>query len=70
VLPPGTPKERLQILSKALQETLKDKEFLAETEKAKLDLNPVTDEELKKAVEGIFKLDSVMLAKLKDILFK
>jgi len=70
VLPPGTPKERLQILSKALQETLKDKEFLAETEKAKLDLNPVTDEELRKAVDGIFKLDSVMSAKLKDILFK
>lgn len=70
VLPPGTPKEREQILSKALQETLKDKEFLAETEKAKLDLNLVTREELEKAVAGIFKIDSTMSAKLKDILFK
>jgi len=70
VLPPGTPKDREEILSKALQEILKDKEFLAETEKAKLDLNHVTGEELEKAVAGIFKIDSTMLAKLKDILFK
>ncbi len=70
VLPPGTAKGRCQILSKALQETLKDKEFLAETEKAKLDLTPVTGEELEEAVSKIFKLDSVMLAKLNGILFK
>jgi tripartite-type tricarboxylate transporter receptor subunit TctC len=70
VLPPGTPKEQLQILSKAFQETLKDKEFIAEMEKAKLDLNPVTGEELEKAVNGIFKMDTAMKAKMKDILFK
>ncbi len=70
VLPPGTPNERGEILRKALQETLKDKEFLAEAEKGKLGLNPVTGDDLKKTIEGIFKLDSALLAKLKDILFK
>lgn len=70
VLPPGTPDERVQILRKALQETLKDKAFLAETEKAKLGLNPATGDDLKQTIEGIFKLDSALLAKLKDILFK
>jgi tripartite-type tricarboxylate transporter receptor subunit TctC len=70
VLPPGTPQERIQILRKALLETLKDKEFLAETQKAKLDLKPVTGDELKEAVNAIFKLDSAMVAKMKDILFK
>ncbi|MFB3884283.1 MAG: Bug family tripartite tricarboxylate transporter substrate binding protein [Thermodesulfobacteriota bacterium] len=70
VLPPGTPEDREQILSKAFQETLKDKEFLAETEKAKLDLAPVSSEELEKAVAGIFKMDAAMTAKMKDILFK
>jgi tripartite-type tricarboxylate transporter receptor subunit TctC len=70
VLPPNTPKDRVQILRKALQETLKDKEFLAETEKAKLDLNPVTGEELEKAVAHLFKIDPAMSAKLKEILFK
>ena len=37
VLPPGTPKERVQVLRKAFQDTLKDAAFLAEAEKAKLD---------------------------------
>jgi len=70
VLPPGTPVERGEILRKALQETLKDKDFLAETEKARLGLNPVTGEDLKQTIDGIFKLDSALLAKLKDVLFK
>ncbi len=69
VLPPGTPVERGQILRRALQEALKDKEFLAETEKAKLGLNPVTGEDLKQTVEGVFKLDPALLAKLKQILY-
>ena len=70
VLPPGTPMERVQILRKALMDTLKDKEFLAETEKAKLDLKPVTGEELENAVRNIFKMDSSMVSKMKEILFK
>jgi tripartite-type tricarboxylate transporter receptor subunit TctC len=70
VLPPGTPQDRVQMLRKAMQETLKDKEFLAETEKAKLDLNPVSGDELEKAVGEIFKLEPAMLPKLNDILFK
>jgi tripartite-type tricarboxylate transporter receptor subunit TctC len=70
VLPPGTPKDRVEILVRAFQETLKDKDFVAEAEKAKLDLDPVTGEELEKAVNGIFRIDAAMSAKLKEILFK
>jgi tripartite-type tricarboxylate transporter receptor subunit TctC len=70
VLPPGTPKDRVEILVRAFQETLKDKDFLAEAEKARLDLDPVTGEELEKAVNGIFRIDTAMSAKLKEILFK
>lgn len=70
VLPPGTPREHVELLEKALAETLKDKEFLAEAEKSKMDIEPVTSRELKQAVEGIFKLDSKTVAKLNDILFK
>ena len=68
-LPPGTPADRAQLLEKALQETVRDKEFNAEAEKAKLGLNPVTAEEMKKTVDGIFKLDALLLEKLKTILF-
>ena len=68
-LPPGTPMERAQILQKAVQETVKDPEFIAEADKAKIGLAPVTAEEMKKTVDGIFKLDPGILAKLKTILF-
>jgi tripartite-type tricarboxylate transporter receptor subunit TctC len=70
VLPPGTPIEQEQILRKAFQETLKDKEFLAETEKAKMSIDPVTSEELEKTVANLFKLSPVLLGKLKGILLK
>lgn len=68
-LPPGTPAERAQVLRKALQETVKDPEFIAEADKAKIGLAPVTAEDMRQTVEGIFKLDAGLLAKLKTILF-
>jgi len=68
-LPPGTPTARVGILRKALEETVKDKEFIAEAEKAKLGLKPSTGEDLKKAIDGIFQLDAALKAKLKGILF-
>jgi tripartite-type tricarboxylate transporter receptor subunit TctC len=69
-LPPGTPKDRIEILRNAFQETMKDKEFLAEIDKMQLTLDPTTGEELTAAVTGSAKLDQDTLAKLRDILFK
>jgi tripartite-type tricarboxylate transporter receptor subunit TctC len=67
-LPPGTPKDRVQILRKAFQETLKDKDFLAEAVKSKLDVDPVSGEDVEKIIAGLFKLDHAMVAKLSEIL--
>jgi tripartite-type tricarboxylate transporter receptor subunit TctC len=67
-LPPGTPKERAQIMRKAFLETLRDPEFLAEAAKAKLEIDPSSGEELEKLVAGIFKLDPALVAKLREIL--
>lgn len=69
-LPPGTPKERVQILRTAFQETLKDKEFLSELEKAKFSLSPVTGEDVLKAITIYFRQSQAVLAKLQDILYK
>jgi tripartite-type tricarboxylate transporter receptor subunit TctC len=69
-LPPGTPKDRVLVLRKAFHETLKDAAFLAEAEKAKLTLDPVTAEELDRMVAEAFALDPALLAKLKDIFYK
>lgn len=68
-LPPGTPRERVEILYKAFHETLRDKEFLAEAEKSKLGIFPITGEELERRINEIFKIEPPLLAKLKEILF-
>jgi tripartite-type tricarboxylate transporter receptor subunit TctC len=68
VLPPGTPNDRVETLRKAFQETLKDREFLADARKAKLDIEPITGEEMEKMVSKLFKLTPSVVAKLKEIL--
>ncbi len=67
-LPPGTPKDRVQILRKAYMATMKDPEFLADTQKAKLDLNPDDGAGLERNVREIFDLEPSLVAKLKEIL--
>jgi tripartite-type tricarboxylate transporter receptor subunit TctC len=69
-LPPETPKERVQLLRKAFDATLKDGEFLADAKKSKLNVAPVPVEELEKEIAGLFKLDAGTVAKLKEILYK
>ena len=40
--PPGVPKDRADALRKAFMDTMKDPEFLAEAEKAQLEITPVS----------------------------
>jgi tripartite-type tricarboxylate transporter receptor subunit TctC len=68
VLPPGTPKDRVMLLRKAFMDTLKDPEFLADTQKAKLDLDPVDGAEIEKQVKELFKLEPALVAKMKELL--
>ena len=68
VLPPGTPKDRVQMLRKAFVDTLKDPQLVADAKKSKLDLDPLTGEELERTVAGLLKISSATLAKLKEVL--
>jgi tripartite-type tricarboxylate transporter receptor subunit TctC len=68
VLPPGTPKDRVQILRKAMVDTLKDHEFLAEVKKLNFAVDPISGEELEGIIQGLFKMKAATLAKLKEIL--
>lgn len=67
-LPPGTPKVLVQTLRKAFMATMNDKEFLADAKKSKLDIDPVSGEEMERIVAGLFKLEATMVAKLREIL--
>jgi len=69
-LPPGTPKDRVQVLRTAFLSTLKDREFQADAGKAKLDINPVSGEEIEKNVAGLFNLEPAMVARLKELLLQ
>jgi tripartite-type tricarboxylate transporter receptor subunit TctC len=67
-LPPDTPKERVDVLRRAFEQTMKDPEFKAEMDKANLPIDPVSGGELEKIINGFFKLDSGLVTKLKEIL--
>jgi tripartite-type tricarboxylate transporter receptor subunit TctC len=66
--PPGTPKDRVQLFRQAFQATLKDPEFVAEAKKGNFELDPVSGEELGKIVNGFFKADAAIIARLRDLL--
>jgi tripartite-type tricarboxylate transporter receptor subunit TctC len=67
-LSPGTPKEVVQAMRRAFAATMRDPEFLKEAEKSKLDVDPISGEDVEKTVKRIFQLSPSMLAKLKEIL--
>ena len=54
VAPPGVPNDRVEALRKAFMETTKDKDFLADTEKAQMEINPVPGDKLDKLVKEIY----------------
>ena len=66
--PPGTPKDRLELLRKGFMATMKDPGFLAETNKAGLSVNPLPGPEVEKIVASFFKLQPAQIARLREVL--
>jgi tripartite-type tricarboxylate transporter receptor subunit TctC len=52
-LPPGVPADRVDALRRAFDAVMKDKEFLAEAERLKLDIDPLTGEQVAALVEQV-----------------
>jgi tripartite-type tricarboxylate transporter receptor subunit TctC len=69
-LPPGTPKDRVQILRAAFQETLRDPAFLTEAERTKIEIAPIAGEDIERTVGNLFKLEPATIAKLRTILLE
>lgn len=67
-LPPGTPKDRVRLLQKAFQDTLKDPEFVAEAKKARLDIDPITGDEIEKIVAGVKNIAPATFERLRSII--
>jgi tripartite-type tricarboxylate transporter receptor subunit TctC len=68
VLPPNTPRDRVQIIRNAFTATMGDAGFLADAERANLDIAPLSGTELEKTVRGILQSPPALLSKLKEII--
>ena len=65
---PGTPPERVRILSDAYFKTLNDPDVLAESKKGRLDVEPTSGEELESLVKEIFDSPPEVLDRVKKLL--
>jgi tripartite-type tricarboxylate transporter receptor subunit TctC len=65
---PGTPAERVKILRDAYVKTLNDPEVVAETKKARMDVDPTSGEELEALVKEIFDSPPEVIERVKKIL--
>ena len=66
--PPGTPRDRTNIVREAFMKTMRDPEFLADARKSNLAIDPSSAEAVEKLVSGIFDLQPELVARLKTIL--
>jgi tripartite-type tricarboxylate transporter receptor subunit TctC len=66
--PPGTPSERVDALRKAFLATMQDKDFLAEADKAGLEITPVAGEDIQKLVQQIYATRAAIVRKAAEFL--
>ena len=68
VVPPGVPQDRSAALEAALTKTFVDKEFLADADKGKLEIAPVTAQQVQKLVTDFLGLPADLKTKLRKML--
>ena len=68
VVTPDTPPERVEALRRAFDATMRDPEFLAEADKALLDIGPKTGEEAQKIADSIVNTPPDVVARAKALL--
>lgn len=64
---PEVPAERVRALRQAFGATMKDKDFLHDAEKSKLEIDPIPAEEGQKMVHDLFSMPESIKKKLKEI---
>jgi hypothetical protein len=68
VTPPGTPKECVKILRDAHAKAMVDSQLLEEAKKGKMEVEPVTGEELQKFAERMINRPPGVIARVKKVL--
>jgi tripartite-type tricarboxylate transporter receptor subunit TctC len=67
VLPPNTPKERVDVLRKAFADTVHDPELVAEADKLKLDMTYRSPEDLERLVANLYETPPEMVETVKKL---
>ena len=70
VTPPGVPADRLKLLRDAFTKTMNDPEFKAEAVKRKLELHPVSGEELEALAKEVIDTPPEVVARMQKLLGK
>jgi hypothetical protein len=65
---PGTPPDRLQLLQQAFIRALRDRDLIAEANKANLEIDPVDGPTTAKTFAGLYELSPGLVGKLKELL--
>jgi tripartite-type tricarboxylate transporter receptor subunit TctC len=67
---PDVPREKVAIIRHAFDETMKDPDFIADADKLRLELGPMSGEEIQGIVRRVVSLDPSVVGKLKDVVSK
>jgi tripartite-type tricarboxylate transporter receptor subunit TctC len=63
LMPPNVPADRVAAMRKAFMDTMRDKEFLADADKAKLEVTPVDGDAIQKLVKEIYDTPAAVVQK-------
>ncbi len=66
ILPPGVPDARIKALRKAFDDVLKDKDLLADAEKSRIEIMPVSGEEVQGLVNKLFAMPQHIVERTKE----
>jgi tripartite-type tricarboxylate transporter receptor subunit TctC len=69
-LPPGVPAERVEALRRAFDQTMKDKEFLAEADKLKIEVEPLSGQQVADLVKQVNATPPDVVARVRQAMEK
>jgi tripartite-type tricarboxylate transporter receptor subunit TctC len=64
-MPPNVPQERVEAVRRAFDATMADKEFLAEAEKLKVDVDPLTGEQVADLIAQLYRTPADVVARVR-----
>jgi tripartite-type tricarboxylate transporter receptor subunit TctC len=65
-MPPNVPQERVDAIRRAFDAVMKDQDFLAEADKLKIEIDPLTGEQVAGLIEHIYKTPAATVERVRD----